>query len=54
MVNGQAIEDLTDEEIYRSRPDGFIGLQVDSIEQGSGPYQVAWRRLRLRELATSR
>jgi Domain of Unknown Function (DUF1080) len=53
-VNGQAIEDLTDEEAYRSHPDGFIGLQVHGIEQGSGPYEVAWRRLRLRELPTSK
>jgi hypothetical protein len=53
-VNGQAIEDLMDEEAYRSHPDGFIGLQVHGIEQGSGPYEVAWRRLRLRELPTSK
>jgi hypothetical protein len=52
-VNGQPIEDLTDEEIYRSHPDGFIGLQVHSIEPGSGPYEVAWRGLRLRELPPS-
>jgi Domain of Unknown Function (DUF1080) len=52
-VNDQPIEDLTDEEIYRAHPDGFIGLQVHSIEEGSGPYEVAWRRLRLRELLTS-
>ena len=31
-------------------PTGFIGLQVHSIEPGSGPYEVAWRQLRLREL----
>jgi hypothetical protein len=52
-LNGQPIEDLTDEETYRSHPDGFIGLQVHSIEPGSGPYEVAWRRLRLRELPAS-
>jgi hypothetical protein len=53
-LNGQPIEDLTDEAIYRSHPDGFIGLQVHSIEAGTGPYEVAWRRLRLRELPASR
>jgi hypothetical protein len=53
-VNGQAIDDLMDAETYRSHPDGFIGLQVHSIEEGSGPYEVAWRRLRLRELPTSK
>jgi hypothetical protein len=53
-LNGQPIEDLTDEEAYRSHPEGFIGLQVHSIEPGTGPYEVAWRRLRLRELPASR
>jgi hypothetical protein len=49
-LNGQPIEDLTDEVTYRSHPEGFIGLQVHTIEPGTGPYEVAWRRLRLREL----
>jgi hypothetical protein len=49
-LNGQPIEDLTDEEPYRSHPDGFIALQVHSIEPGTGPYEVAWRRLRLRKV----
>jgi hypothetical protein len=52
-LNGQPIEDLTDEQAWRSHPDGFIGLQVHGIEEGSGPYEVAWRRLRLRELPTT-
>lgn len=49
-INGEPIEDLTDAEAYASHPDGFIGLQVHSIELGTGPYEVAWRRLRLGEL----
>jgi Domain of Unknown Function (DUF1080) len=53
-LNGRPIEDLTDEEAYRSHPRGFIGLQVHSIEPGSGPYEVAWRRLRLRELPAAK
>jgi hypothetical protein len=52
-LNGRPIEDLTDDEIYQTHPDGFIGLQVHSIEPGTGPYEVAWRRLRLRELTGS-
>jgi hypothetical protein len=48
-LNGRPIEDLTDDEIYQTHPDGFIGLQVHSIEPGTGPYEVAWRNLRLRE-----
>ena len=49
-INGQPIEDLTDEAIYRTHPKGFIGLQVHGIKAGTGPYEVAWRKLRLREL----
>ena len=49
-LNDQPIEDLTDQDIYRTHPAGFIGLQVHGIERGSGPYEVAWRHLRLREL----
>ncbi|MCI0422300.1 MAG: DUF1080 domain-containing protein, partial [Acidobacteria bacterium] len=29
---------------------GFIGLQVHSIKPGTGPYQVRWRNIRIREL----
>lgn len=29
---------------------GFIGLQVHSIKKGTGPYQVRWRNIRIREL----
>ncbi len=49
-INGEAIEDLVDDAIYRSHPRGFIGLQVHGIPRGQGPYEVAWRKLRLREL----
>lgn len=49
-LNDRPIEDLTDQDIYRTHPAGFIGLQVHGIERGSGPYEVAWRHLRLREL----
>ena len=49
-LNGQPIEDLTDEAAYATHPAGFVGLQVHGIEPGTGPYQVAWRDLRLRQL----
>ena len=49
-LNDQPIEDLTDTAIYQSHPGGFIGLQVHAIEPGTGPYEVAWRELRLRPL----
>ena len=49
-INDQPIEDLTDEAIYETHPEGFIGLQVHGIAAGTGPYDVAWRNLRIKEL----
>jgi len=49
-INGEPISDLTDEKRFESHPKGFIGLQVHSIGKGQGPWQVAWRHIRLREL----
>ena len=50
-INGQPIEDLTHEEIYKTHPSGFISLQVHGIGKGQGPYEVAWRNIRIRELS---
>jgi hypothetical protein len=49
-INGDMVEDIADEEIYRTHPSGFIGLQVHRIAADKGPYEVAWRNLRIREL----
>lgn len=49
-INGEMIEDLTDEEIYKTYSEGFIGLQVHGIGEGQGPYEVAWRNLRIKNL----
>ena len=49
-INDQPIEDLNDEEIYKTHAKGFIGLQVHGIKKGTGPYEVSWRNLRIREL----
>jgi hypothetical protein len=49
-INGQKIEDLTDEEIFKTHPKGFIGLQVHGITKGTGPYWVQWRNIRLKDL----
>lgn len=49
-INGEAVEDIVDEDIYRTHPSGFIGLQVHRIRPGSGPFEAAWRNLRIREL----
>jgi hypothetical protein len=46
FVNDVPVADFTDD-----RDDsGFIGLQVHGIKKGTGPFEVAWRNLRLREL----
>lgn len=50
-INGIAIEDLTDESTYAEYPRGFIALQVHRIKPGTGPYSVAWRKVRIKELA---
>lgn len=49
-INGKQIEDLADEQIYKTHAGGFVGLQVHGIRPGSGPYDVAWRNIRIRLL----
>lgn len=46
-INGEARADFTDER----DASGFIGLQVHSIRKGTGPFEVRWRNLRIRELS---
>lgn len=48
-INSEMIEDLTDEPIFKTHPKGFIGLQVHSIGKGQGPFEVAWRNIRVKE-----
>lgn len=50
FINGHAIADLTHEGIYKTHPKGVIGLQVHGIRKGTGPFKVAWRSIRIREL----
>lgn len=49
-INGEAIEDLAHEEIYKTNAKGFIGLQVHGIGKGSGPFEVRWKNLKIKEL----
>jgi hypothetical protein len=49
-INGEEIEDLTDEKVFASHPKGFIGLQVHGIKKGTGPYSAAWKNITLKEL----
>lgn len=48
-VNGKQISDLVDEEKYKTHPEGFIGLQVHGVGD-KGPFEVAWRNIKIREL----
>jgi len=49
-INGEKVADLTHEKAYATHPKGMIGLQVHGIGKGSGPFEVAWRNLRIREI----
>jgi len=48
-VNGVPCADIRD----KTDAKGFIGLQVHGIRKGTGPYQVRWRNIRIRELKGS-
>lgn len=46
-INEVPVADLTDEKSNMLK--GFIGLQVHGIAKGTGPYEVRWRNLELKE-----
>ena len=47
-VNDVPVADLVDEKTGMTS--GFLGLQVHGIKKGSGPYEVRWRKISIREL----
>lgn len=47
-INDVTVADTMDEKTGMAS--GFIGLQVHGIKKGTGPYEVRWRNIRLREL----
>jgi quinoprotein glucose dehydrogenase len=63
-VNGQLVEDLVNEEVYKTHPSGFIGLQIHGLSEreiaqatnaGPGltvsqPLVSRWRNIRVRRL----
>lgn len=49
-INDEQMENLVDREIFETHPKGFIGLQVHRIKDGAGPYDVAWRNIRIKVL----
>ena len=46
-LNGRPIADIRDPE---SSQKGFIGLQVHGIKKDTGPFEVRWRDIRVREI----
>ena len=48
-INGKKVGDYTSEEFYKDHKKGIIGLQVHGIKKGTGPYEVRWRNLRIKE-----
>ncbi len=50
FINGNPVADLTHEEIFKTHPKGHIGLQVHGIAKGTGPFQVSWRNIRVRQM----
>ena len=48
-VNGNKVSDLVDKEKHKSHPKGFIGLQVHGIKKGTGPYEVSWKNIKIKE-----
>ncbi|MEZ6040719.1 MAG: DUF1080 domain-containing protein [Planctomycetaceae bacterium] len=49
-INGHEVASLVHEGIYKTHPRGHIGLQVHGIRAGTGPFDVAWRNVRIKEL----
>ena len=49
-INGEQVANLNHKELYKTHPKGRIGLQVHGIGKDPGPYDVAWRNIRIKEL----
>jgi len=52
-INGEAVADIVNEDVYKTNPRGMIGLQIHKMKEGTGPYEIAWKSIRLTELETS-
>jgi quinoprotein glucose dehydrogenase len=64
-VNGQLVEDIVNEAVYKTHSRGFIGLQIHGLSRrevdanpGAGittsqPLTIKWRSIRIRPLAKS-
>ena len=49
-INGEEVITTTiPAERHATHPSGYIGLQLHGIKEGTGPFKIAWRNLRLRK-----
>jgi len=53
-INGEAVADIVNEDVYRTNPKGMIGLQIHKVKKGTGPYEIAWKNIRITELKDER
>ena len=50
-INGNKVITTTiPAERHKTHASGFIGLQIHGIKDGTGPFEVAWRKIRIRRL----
>ena len=49
FVNGHLIEDLINEEEYKTHPKGFIALQIHGIN-GQRQFSMSWRNIKIRPI----
>ena len=50
-INGNKVTEMKlPNNIYREAPSGSIGFQVHGIKAGTGPYEVRWRNIKIKEL----
>jgi len=53
-INGNEIGTTTiPPERHATHSSGFIGLQIHGIKDGLGPFEVAWRKIRIKEINTA-
>ena len=48
-VNGNQVEDLVNDDVYKTHSRGFIGLQMHAMENGA-LFTMRWKNIRIREL----
>ena len=48
-VNGHLVEDLVNEEVHKTHPKGFIGLQIHGID-GERQFTMGWKNIRVKPI----